>query len=464
MRRRSRVVWGIAMALSLLVLRSGTGRGQGSGEGRGDAALIVAGKVQDIFRSETTSKSELVQILVERSELGPRGIEPRRVWVPAPGDSVYVHGGRWRNVGPGGQGVELASRRLAPGVRVRVGLAARDSGGWEAVELEWLDQTEAPAASDSTVLGDAGRPASPPVSDAGLERLGVRAEALKSGGRLVLRVTEVLADRPAQRAGIEPGDVILGVDGQGMNSLEEFRRLIERAGATAKLAVLDHRSGQQAIVPVALAAANQAPPPQVPELPPAASPARSLGVRVAPARIGLKVALRVQSVAPGSPAQKAGIEDGDLIVEADGVATTDEGQLAAAVRKAGTVMKLKIRDHRSGREVPVEVALEPGGEAAEEPGAARPSPTARTDAAGLGIATEAAEVDLLPVVKIVSVTPGSPAARAGLEPGDLIVAVDEKVVFAPELLDQAIAKAGSTLTVTVLDPKTGKRTPVKIHR
>jgi serine protease Do len=71
--------------------------------------------------------------------------------------------------------------------------------------------------------------------------------------------------------------------------------------------------------------------------------------------------------------------------------------------------------------------------------------------------------DLLPVVKVVQVVPGSPAEKAGIEPGDAIVGLNDKVIFAPDLLDEALKTAGNSFTLNVLDVKTGKKTPVKIN-
>ena len=97
---------------------------------------------------------------------------------------------------------------------------------------------------------------------------------------------------------------------------------------------------------------------------------------------------------------------------------------------------------------------------------AAPAPTPSsgpTSARSLGIVAEAGTADLLPVVKVVQVVPGSPAEKAGIEPGDAIVGLNDKVIFAPELLDEALRTAGSSFTLSVLDVKTGKKSPVKIN-
>ena len=86
-----------------------------------------------------------------------------------------------------------------------------------------------------------------------------------------------------------------------------------------------------------------------------------------------------------------------------------------------------------------------------------------TSARAIGIIAKAGTADLLPVVKVVQVVAGSPAAKAGIEPGDAIVGLNDKVIFAPDLLDEALKTAGNSFTLNVLDVKTGKKTPVKIN-
>jgi hypothetical protein len=88
---------------------------------------------------------------------------------------------------------------------------------------------------------------------------------------------------------------------------------------------------------------------------------RVLGVVADPVSVGERVALKVTEVMPGSPAQAAGIESGDVILEANGAATTTPEQLAAAVRRSGNVLKLTVRNVRTGESVPVNVNLGPAG-------------------------------------------------------------------------------------------------------
>ena len=41
--------------------------------------------------------------------------------------------------------------------------------------------------------------------------------------------------------------------------------------------------------------------------------------------------------------------------------------------------------------------------------------------------------------------------------------LNDKVIFAPDLLDEALKNAGNSFTLSILDVKTGRKTPVKIN-
>ena len=99
-----------------------------------------------------------------------------------------------------------------------------------------------------------------------------------------------------------------------------------------------------------------------------------------------------------------------------------------------------MRDTRTGRDVPVEVKI--GGPEAASP-APIPADTPIQTGAGrkLGAVTELVFYDVNPAVKVTEVEPNSPAARAGIEPGDIIIEANGTPVLHPKTLDEVVRKS-----------------------
>ncbi len=483
-----RLIVGTAVTLALLGLSRTVATAQHAPQTKEGASIVVDGTVREVFRSpRQTVVDSVIQVEVSRSEYGRSPADPKRVQAPAPGDQIYIHVfqplDNQRRPGVSGH-----SAIPTEGSQIRAYLYPRPQGGWDGAFPNWFDQTGAVAGNPVPSLPEppAGAapgqaPGVPPSAEAPaaagsiVQRLGIRAEQVQVSGRMVLKVIDVAPESPAGKAGVEPGDAIIGVNGGFITDLDALTATILKGGPTATLAVLDIRSGKQAAVKVdvsSLIAEEVAQ--HKPEPAPAPVPTRVLGVKTEQVRIGLRAtAVRVTEVQEGSPAAKAGIEKGDVILGADDATASDPTQLEAAVQKGGPVMTLKVFDPRSRREVPVQVhfgttvaqGANPAPGTIPQP-APVPGPVpggGASSARAIGIIAEAGTADLLPVVKVVQVVPGSPAEKAGIEPGDAIVGLNDKVIFAPDLLDEALKTAGNAFTLNVLDVKTGKKTPVKIN-
>lgn len=181
----------------------------------------------------------------------------------------------------------------------------------------------------------------------------------------------------------------------------------------------------------------------------------------------------VMSVAPGSPAEAAGIQAGDIIANVDGQpAGFMELNKAVAAKKPGDKISLDVRD-ADGAARTIEVTLGqapnrsgvaylgvmsmPGrgiGVGRGLPGMGRAMPR-MPDFGGRGGALQLPDgVDK--AVAVVSVQADSPAAKAGLAGRDLIVALDGKAPESTQALIDAIGakKAGDKVTVTVFRPST----------
>ncbi|MDD3433998.1 MAG: DegQ family serine endoprotease [Tepidiphilus sp.] len=173
----------------------------------------------------------------------------------------------------------------------------------------------------------------------------------------------------------------------------------------------------------------------------------------------------VASVEEGSPAAKAGIQAGDIIVGVDGQRIEDSADLPRLIgrRKPGETVRLELLHQGKRQEKSVTLA-----ELDEETaGAATPGKKSAGEPMAAGIAVralsaqEAKERGLEEGAVVVTRVEGL-AALAGLRPGDVILAVNQQPVRTPEEFRQAVSKAGNRFAVLV--DRNGMRLFIAVRR
>jgi serine protease Do len=153
----------------------------------------------------------------------------------------------------------------------------------------------------------------------------------------------------------------------------------------------------------------------------------------------------VQGLSTGAPAEKAGVKRGDIIVKVDGkpVKNSRDVQRQVLSRRVGDTVGLEI--WRDGKMVTLsaKTAELPGEEGPGGPG----SEEGQQNKGRLGLSLQ----NLTPQmaerfglqadkgVLIAGVKPGSPAAEAGLQRGDIILEVDRRQVRNAEEASKALA-------------------------
>src|SRR2546422_772962 len=165
----------------------------------------------------------------------------------------------------------------------------------------------------------------------------------------------------------------------------------------------------------------------------------------------------VTSVSAGSPAAKAGLKQGDVIVEYDGRPVGRAGDLPRAVAETPVGRAVPVKVVRDGKPLTLTATvgrLEEAREAKAEPAPGEPAlgVTARTltptVAQQLGLREQRG-------VLVVGVNDGSRAEAAGLKAGDIIAEVDHRAVASVEDLQQALHRHPAGAPVLMLVQRDG---------
>ncbi len=163
----------------------------------------------------------------------------------------------------------------------------------------------------------------------------------------------------------------------------------------------------------------------------------------------------VAQVLPDSPAVKAGLQAGDVIVAYDGHAIPKVGELPRLVAGTPIGHQATVQVLRGGKPLTLTTQV------AEMPGPQQMAETAHPARERLGLAVQPLTPALAKQLGVpdqnglvvAGVMDGSPAAEAGIQPGDVIVEVNRRPVKTVADLRQALA-----------GEKTGAPTLFRIHR
>ena len=162
----------------------------------------------------------------------------------------------------------------------------------------------------------------------------------------------------------------------------------------------------------------------------------------------------VRSVEVGGPAEKAGVEAGDIITKVDARAVEGSVDLPRIVGgiKPGTKATLQVFRRGGTRELSVVVAeLEPERVAVRKP-ADREKPAAPAGSFGIGVSdlTDAQKREAKVKSGVRVDTAEGAAARAGVKENDIITTVDNVEITSAKQFEAVIAKLDKTKPVTLL--------------
>jgi serine protease Do len=176
-------------------------------------------------------------------------------------------------------------------------------------------------------------------------------------------------------------------------------------------------------------------------------------------KLDVKEGALVAQTSPGSPADKAGIERGDVIQTFNGKPVQKPRDLSRSVAGTPVGSTVPVEVLRDGKTVKLSAKIEKLANAGqEEAQGAGGQEKERAGADSLGLAITDIDDDIRQQlglkagakgVVIADVEQGSPAGDAGLRPGDLIVEINRKGVSTAEEADKRIAAGGDSILFLV---------------
>jgi serine protease Do len=169
----------------------------------------------------------------------------------------------------------------------------------------------------------------------------------------------------------------------------------------------------------------------------------------------------INTVAPGSPAEKAGLQPGDVIRSFNGVEINDSSDLPPLVGALppGTHSKLTVMRDGKPREFDLTLTQLQDGVANAMPVPGMPGPSAAGTANALGLVGQPLDADDRRQLGLksnegvgIARVDGLAARDAGLQPGDVVLSVGRTPVDSPAALDRQLrdVKAGDTVMLLVM--------------
>jgi len=164
-----------------------------------------------------------------------------------------------------------------------------------------------------------------------------KAFAMKQSSGAV--ISQIVSDSPAERAGLRAGDVIIRVDERRVSSSSDLRNLIGLLRVGQKINVSVVRSGKILDLIVEVTASE---------------PIKTAGKNISPRLNGAELlidealyqngqsGIRVQNVVPRSPAWRAGLRSGDIILSANRQQVFDFDELRQAIGQGRKSLLLNI--------------------------------------------------------------------------------------------------------------------------
>lgn len=209
-----------------------------------------------------------------------------------------------------------------------------------------------------------------------------RVKALNLKDMQGVEVKRIDESSPAAKAGLKENDIILEVNGKGVDGIEQFQRSIGETSPGTKVDITIWRNGSRQTVSATLDSRPNffalngpdfplPPIPPMPQVPfnganpfptiPGASPVvgfegEALNPQLAEF-FGVKEGVLVRFVTAKTPAERAGLKAGDVVVKVNGTPVTNPREISGLVRASHNKKAIAFTVVRNKKEISLNVEI-----------------------------------------------------------------------------------------------------------
>jgi serine protease Do len=166
-------------------------------------------------------------------------------------------------------------------------------------------------------------------------------------------VTDIMPGGPAEKAGIEQGDIIVQYNGKDIEDVTQLRNLVAATSPGESVTIKVVRNNEQMELTLNIGDLSKA---QETQMQQTGDKILGISVQAVTPKIAKEMGLQkaagviITSVAPGSPAEQIGLENGDIIYRVGTTEVNDPGEFSKLINKAGKErgVLLLVRDVKSG--------------------------------------------------------------------------------------------------------------------
>jgi serine protease Do len=174
-------------------------------------------------------------------------------------------------------------------------------------------------------------------------------------------VSKVLADSPAEEAGVEHGDVIVEFDGTPIKDWRDLPRIVGETSAEEAVEVVVVRNGNEKTIRIKIGTLDE---PRLGDAKPESPGPVTFGLRAtditpeiaAQLGVGSESGVVISEILPGSPAEEAGLQRGDVIVEVDRETISNVRKLDELLKNSDSTVLVLVRRGDSTLYVPLKRA------------------------------------------------------------------------------------------------------------